>query len=117
MAYKVVLQGAFYDAERSDGNRFQDITDTYFLGSREISLPFPPFAGLTLHGVLNWAGDETEEGEQELSPTIETVTWDHAAQRFEVWLEHGCGGDLEAGVEGMEKAFPGWSFELVEEDE
>jgi hypothetical protein len=114
MPYRVLLQANFYDAERGGGNRYEDITDLYFLGSREVNLPFPPFPGLTLHGLLAWAG---EEGEEECAPEVESVTWDNAAQQFEVWLEHECGGDLEGGVKSMAKTFPGWSFELVDERE
>ncbi len=118
MPYPVLLQAAFYDSEPAGGHRYESVTDVYFLGSREIVLPFPPFAGLTLHGVLGWTD---EEGEQEAEPEVDSVTWDQAKQRFEVWLEHDCGGDLEGGVEGMEETFPGWTFELVddrpEEDE
>lgn len=114
MPYRVIVKAAFYDAERGGGNRYEDITDQYFVGTREIALPFPPFAGLTLHGVLAWA---SEEGPEECAPQVDSVTWDHAAGGFEVWLEHECGGDLEAGVDGMHTTFPGWTFELVDENE
>jgi hypothetical protein len=117
MAYKVLLQGAFYDAEKGSGNRYHDITDVYFLGSREILLPFPPFPGLALNGVLTWTSDEEGEDEEENVPTMETVTWDQIDQRFEVWLQHEYGGDLEGGVEAMERAYPSWSFELIDENE